>query len=69
MTKCRLYLNKKDLIKMLEVIEKFPEYEDKNFKLNYDSCELGSTIDMVVETAVNGIEGELTIPIVDVSDW
>lgn len=65
----RLYLKKKDLIKMLEVIEKFPEYEDKNFKLDYSSCEIGSTIDIVLETEVNGIEGELVIPIVDVSDW
>lgn len=65
----RLYLKKRDLIKMLEIIEKFPEYEDKNFKLDYSSCEIGGTIDIVLETEVNGIEGELVIPIVDVSDW
>ena len=67
--KSNLYLNKKDLIKMLEVIEKFPEYENKSFKVKYYSCELGGTIDMIIETTVNGIKGELKIPIVDVSDW
>nr|QMP82860.1 MAG: hypothetical protein [Caudoviricetes sp.] len=65
----RLYLNKKDLIKMLEVIEKFPEYENRNFRLEYSSCEFGQTVDMIIETIVNGIAGELRISIADVSDW
>lgn len=69
MSKCTLYLNKSDLIKMLGVIEKFPEYEDKNFKLKYSSCEIGHTLDMIIETTIEGINGELRIPIVDVSDW
>lgn len=65
----RLCLNKKDLIKMLEVIEKFPEYENRNFRLEYSSCEIGQTVDMIIETIVNGIAGELRISIADVSDW
>ena len=69
MSKGTLYLSKKDLVKMLEVAEKFPEYEDKNFKIKYYSCELGSTINMIIETTVEGIKGELVIPIVDVSEW
>lgn len=69
MSECQLYLNKKDLIKMLEIVQQFPEYENKPFKIKYYSCELGGTIDMIIETSVNGIKGELKIPIVDVSDW
>lgn len=69
MSECKLYLTKSDLIKMLEVVDKFPEYEEKSFKLFYNSCELGCTLKMVIETNVNGISGDLVIPIVDVSDW
>jgi hypothetical protein len=69
MSEYRIYLKKQDLIKMLNVIDKFPEYKDKNFILNYSSCELGSTVDMILETSVNGVDGELVIPIVDVSEW
>jgi len=54
---------------MLEVVDKFPEYEEKSFKLFYNSCELGCTLNMIIETNVNGISGDLVIPIVDVSDW
>ena len=69
MSECKLYLTKSDLIKMLKVVDKFPEYEEKSFKLMYNSCEIGHTLDMIIETTVEGINGELRIPIVDVSDW
>lgn len=64
-----IYLKKQDLLKMLEVIDKFPEYENKNFKLRYYSCELGSTLNMILNATFNDVELEASIPIADVSDW
>ena len=72
MSECKIYLNKFDLTKMMHIIGNFPEYdlhESKSFKLLYYSCEIGYTLDMVIETKINGIYGELKIPIVGVSDW
>ena len=69
MDKVEIYLKKQDLLKMLEVIDKFPEYEDKNFKVKYSSCGIGSTLNMIIATKFNGIEVEASIPIVDVDQW
>ena len=69
MDKVEIYLKKQDLLKMLEVIDKFPEYEDKNFKVKYSSCELGSTLNMIIATKFNGIDCETSIPIVGVDEW
>lgn len=66
----RIYLNKQDLITMLEIIEKFPEYEEKNFELQYDnSSGIGYSMYMLVGCKVNGVDGDLKIRIADESDW
>ena len=69
MNKVEIYLKKQDLLKMLEVIDKFPEYEDKNFKVIYSSCGIGSTLNMIIATKFNEIEMEASIPIVGVDEW
>lgn len=69
MDEVEIYLKKQDLLKMLEVIDKFPEYDDKNFKVKYRSCELGSTLNMIIATKFDGIDWEASIPIVDVDQW
>lgn len=69
MSKHTIYLYKKDLIRMLEIVEKFQEYENKPFKIEYNSCEIGETLDMFIETTIEEINGELRIPIVDVTEW
>lgn len=69
MSECRIFLNKKDLIKMLEVVEKFPEYDNQNFEIEYYSCGLGYAIDMVIKSELNGVAGDFKIPIADSGDW
>ena len=66
----RIFLNKYDLTTMLEIINKFPEYEEKNFELQYDnSSGIGYAMYMVIGTNVNGVEGDLRIRIADETDW
>lgn len=66
----RIYLNKYDLTTMLEIINKFPEYEEKNFELHYDnSSGIGYCMYMVIGCNLNGIDGDFKIRIADESDW
>lgn len=65
----RIQFHKKDIEKILEIINKFPE-QDKNYQLEYtESPGLGYCIGLILKHKVNGIEGELKIPIVDVDQW
>ena len=64
-----IYFNKKDLEKLLEIINKFPE-QQKDYKLEYKSSSgLGYCIDLILDHEVNGILGELKIPIHGVDQW
>jgi len=69
MTK-RIYLQKRDVEKILEVINKFPN-QDQNYKLEYhDDSGIGYSIDLVLKYNINGFDGEFRIPIVDdVDAW
>lgn len=69
MNECRIFLNKKDLVKMLEIVENFPEYNEKNFEIEYYSCGIGYTIDVIVKSEINGVAGDFKIPIADSGDW
>jgi len=65
----RINFQKKDIENILEIINKFPE-QDKNYQLEYtESSGLGYCIHLILRHKVNGIEGELKIPIVDVDQW
>lgn len=65
----RICFQKKDLEKMLEIINTFPEQE-QNYQLEYSiSPGLGYCIDLVMVCDVNGVNGEFKVPIVGVSDW
>ena len=69
MSKHTIYLCKKDLIRMLEIAEKLQKNDNKSFKVEYNYCEIGHAIDMIIETTVEGINGELRVSIVNASDW
>ena len=63
-----MYITKKDVLKVLEVMEKFPNAT--NFLLESDSSSgIGSTLALTVRTNVNGVDGEFTTEISGVEDW
>lgn len=65
----RIWFQKKDIEKILDIINKFPEQE-KNYQLEYaNSPGLGYCIHLILEHEVNGVKGELRIPIADVDEW
>lgn len=65
----RIQFQKKDIEKILEIINKFPE-QDKTYQLEYtESSGLGYCIHLILDYKTNGIKGELKIPIVDVDQW
>lgn len=70
MSKQRIFLNKYDLLKILEIIEEFPGYDEKNFEIEYDnSSGIGYSIFMIIKWNVNGVDGDFRIPIADETDW
>ena len=63
-----MYICKDEIVKILDVMDKFPEA--RSFKLNNDtSSGIGSMISLVVQTTVNGVDGEFTVEISNVGDW
>lgn len=63
-----MYIDKSEIVKIAEVMDKFPEA--RSFKLENDSSSgIGSMITLVVQTTVNGVDGEFTVEISDVGDW
>jgi hypothetical protein len=65
----KIQFKKKDIEKILEIINKFPE-QDKNYELEYtESSGLGYCLDLILPHSINGVEGELKVSIVDVDQW
>ena len=63
-----MYITKTDVLKILEVMDKFPDAT--NFYVESDSSSgIGTTITLTVRTEVNGIDGEFTTEISGVEDW
>lgn len=63
-----MYITRKDVEKVLEVMDKFPD--TASFILQSDSSSgIGSTITLTVQTTVNDIDGEFTVEISGVEDW
>lgn len=65
----RIYFQKRDIEKILEIINSFPS-QVHNYQLEYDgSSGIGYCIDLIIEQEINGIKGEFRIPIAGVDEW
>ena len=63
-----MYLTKKEVVKILEVMENFPEVD--KFELDQDnSSGIGSLTTLTVPTTLYGIKGKFTIEISNLEDW
>ena len=63
-----MHLGKEEVLKILEVMEKFPEAGC--FELTQDSNSgIGSITTLTVFTEINGYEGKFTIEISGIENW
>ena len=63
-----MYIHKRDVEKILEVMNKFPDAE--SFALAQESSSgIGSVTTLTVRTQVNGFDGDFTIEISGVENW
>lgn len=63
-----MYITKKDVEKILEVMNKFPN--DTTYLLESDSSSgIGSTMTLTLQTTIEGLAGEFTVEISGVEDW
>lgn len=63
-----MYITKKDVEKILEVMNKFPN--DTTYLLESDSSSgIGSTMTLTLQTTIEGLAGEFTVEIGGVEDW
>ena len=63
-----MYLCREDIVKILEIMDKFPEAT--SFKLLQDnSSGIGSVTELIVHTTVNGLDGSFKTEISGVENW
>jgi len=63
-----MYLCKDEVVKILGIMDKFPEAT--SFELLQDnSSGIGSVTSLVVNTKVNGLDGEFKVEISGVENW
>jgi hypothetical protein len=63
----KFVLNKTEVEKILDVMEKFPQ--ESGYKFDYTTSGLGYTLDMSVPTTVEGVLGEFRVNITGVENW
>ena len=63
----KFVLNKTEVEKILDVMEKFPQ--ESGYKFDYIVSGLGYTLDMSVPTMVEGVSGEFRVNITGVESW
>lgn len=63
-----MYITRKDVEKILEVMDKFPEANSYCLEQGLQSG-IGSIMTLTVPTLINGIKGEFTTEISGVEDW
>ena len=64
----RMYINKSDVEKIIEIMDKFPNASRFKLIQNSDSG-IGSVLDLEFTTFVNGVEGTFTVEIAGSADW
>ena len=63
-----MYLCREEVVKILEVMDKFPDA--KSFELLQDnSSGIGSVTSLIVHTTVNDLDGEFKTEISGVENW
>ena len=63
-----MYLTRKDIEKILETMDKFPEA--RSFQLTEEGGNgIGTILSLTVDTVINGMSGEFTVEISGVEDW
>lgn len=63
-----MYLHRKDIDTILDVLAKFPKVE--TFELKQDSSSgIGSITTLSFDTEVNGVNGNFVVEIDGVEDW
>ena len=63
-----MYLNRTDIEKIAEVLEKFPDVH--SFELNQETGGgIGTIITMTFDQTVNGVNGSMTVEISGVENW
>jgi hypothetical protein len=63
-----MFLNRKDIEKIVSVLEKFPDVE--TFELEQEGNNgIGTYTHMTFEQEVNGMRGKFNIEIASVEDW
>jgi hypothetical protein len=63
-----MYLCREEVVKILEVMDKFPN--STSFELLQDnSSGIGSVTELIVRTQVNGLDGEFKTEISGVENW
>ncbi len=64
----RVTLNRADIVKIQETLDKFPGIDP--FVLEIENASgIGYTIDLVIDHTVGNVKGEFRVPIVGVGDW
>lgn len=64
----KVWISKKDIADIYRVLEKFPDVD--RFQLHeHGHSGIGSCLDMVFDTEVNGVKCKMVVPIVDESSW
>lgn len=64
-----IYLRKKDVQKILEVMDKFPIDDNSAYKLEYDSYSIGDCLDMIIDSKINDVEGQFRVEIFGSGEW
>jgi len=63
-----MYICKDDVVKILEVMETFPDA--KTFELEQDGGNgIGTVTSLIIHTVVNGMDGEFKVEISGVENW
>ena len=64
----KIQLNKDDIAAITATLDNFPNID--NFTLIYNNAAgIGYTIDIEIETAINGVPGKFISQTTDVSNW
>ena len=63
-----MYLHKDDIIKILELFEKFPDVEVAEILQDHSSG-IGAHTTMNINTTVNGVMGKLELVVSSVETW
>lgn len=71
----KITLHRDDLERILEVVDKINPVDSMRLGAGYvtihqhSKCEIGSKVDVILSTHLDGIPGEFTVSIIDEENW